>query len=121
MSQQPYYESMYILSPGHREEEVEGHVKTSNLGDLVTEAAPEVLRTHNRVASARLANHIAKHREGILRQLNHSGGMPAGGALESAMRLSEMIFDISPQSTGTAPCPAPQACRRRKRSTRSLS
>ena len=43
---QPYYETMYILSPDIPEEEVETHV--NKYRDLVTEAGAEVLDTQMR-------------------------------------------------------------------------
>ena len=41
MTQQPYYETMYILRPDIPEEEVESHV--TKYRDILTEAGAEVL------------------------------------------------------------------------------
>ena len=86
---QPYYETMYILSPDIPEEEVETHV--SKYRDLVTEAGAEVLDTQMR-GKRRLAYPIAKHREGIYVQLNHNGDGQQVATLERAMRLSEDVI-----------------------------
>jgi len=86
---QPYYETMYILSPDIPEEEVETHV--NKYRDLVTEAGAEVLDTQMR-GKRRLAYPIAKHREGIYVQLNHNGDGQQVATLERAMRLSEDVI-----------------------------
>jgi len=103
MSQQPYYETMYILRPDIAEEEVEGHV--NKYRDLVTEAGAEVLDTQMR-GKRRLAYTIAKHREGIYVQLSHSGDGQQVEALERAMRLSEdVIRYLTVKQDGPLPAP----------------
>jgi small subunit ribosomal protein S6 len=100
---QPYYETMYILSPDIPEEEVETHV--SKYRDLVTEAGAEVLDTQMR-GKRRLAYPIAKHREGIYVQLNHNGDGQQVAALERAMRLSEdVIRYLTVKQDGPMPPP----------------
>ena len=86
---QPYYETMYILRPDIPEEEVDTHV--AKYRDLVIEAGAEVLDTQMR-GKRRLAYPIAKHREGIYVQLNHSGDGQQVAVLERAMRLSEDVI-----------------------------
>ncbi len=103
MSQQPYYETMYILRPDIPEEEVETHV--SRYRDIVTEAGGEVLDTQMR-GKRRLAYSIAKHREGIYVQLNHSGDGQQVTPLERAMRLSEdVIRYLTVKQDGPLPAP----------------
>ncbi|MCP9773788.1 30S ribosomal protein S6 [Synechococcus sp. Tobar12-5m-g] len=103
MSQQPYYETMYILRPDIAEEEVEGHV--NKYRDLVIEAGAEVLDTQMR-GKRRLAYPIAKHREGIYVQLNHNGDGQQVAALERAMRLSEdVIRYLTVKQDGPLPAP----------------
>lgn len=100
---QPYYETMYILSPDIPEEEVETHV--SKYRDLVTEAGAEVLDTQMR-GKRRLAYPIAKHREGIYVQLNHNGDGQQVATLERAMRLSEdVIRYLTVKQDGPMPAP----------------
>jgi len=100
---QPYYETMYILSPDIPEEEVEAHV--SKYRDLVTEAGAEVLDTQMR-GKRRLAYPIAKHREGIYVQLNHNGDGQQVATLERAMRLSEdVIRYLTVKQDGPMPPP----------------
>ena len=100
---QPYYETMYILSPDIPEEEVETHV--NKYRDLVTEAGAEVLDTQMR-GKRRLAYPIAKHREGINVQLNHNGDGQQVATLERAMRLSEdVIRYLTVKQDGPMPPP----------------
>jgi small subunit ribosomal protein S6 len=100
---QPYYETMYILSPDIPEEEVETHV--SKYRDLVIEAGAEVLDTQMR-GKRRLAYPIAKHREGIYVQLNHNGDGQQVATLERAMRLSEdVIRYLTVKQDGPMPPP----------------
>jgi small subunit ribosomal protein S6 len=100
---QPYYETMYILSPDIPEEEVETHV--NKYRDLVTEAGAEVLDTQMR-GKRRLAYPIAKHREGIYVQLNHNGDGQQVATLERAMRLSEdVIRYLTVKQDGPMPPP----------------
>lgn len=101
---QPYYETMYILRPDIPEEEVETHV--AKYRDLVIEAGAEVLDTQMR-GKRRLAYPIAKHREGIYVQLNHSGDGQQVAVLERAMRLSEdVIRYLTVIQDGPMPPPA---------------
>jgi small subunit ribosomal protein S6 len=103
MSEQPYYETMYILRPDIPEEEVESHV--NKYRDLVSEAGAEVLDTQMR-GKRRLAYPIAKHREGIYVQLNHNGDGQQVAALERAMRLSEdVIRYLTVKQDGPLPAP----------------
>ena len=100
---QPYYETMYILSPDIPEEEVETHV--NKYRDLVTEAGAEVLDTQMR-GKRRLAYPISKHREGIYVQLNHNGDGQQVATLERAMRLSEdVIRYLTVKQDGPMPPP----------------
>lgn len=109
---QPYYETMYILRPDIPEEEVETHV--AKYRDLVIEAGAEVLDTQMR-GKRRLAYSIAKHREGIYVQLNHSGNGQQVAVLERAMRLSEdVIRYLTVIQDGPMPPPRrPRRCRGR--------
>jgi len=84
MTQQPYYETMYILRPDIPEEEVESHV--TKYRDILTEAGAEVLDNQMR-GKRRLAYPIAKHKEGIYVQLSHNGDGQQVGVIEKAMRL----------------------------------
>ena len=58
MTQQPYYETMYILRPDIPEEEVESHV--TKYRDILTETGAEVLDNQMK-GKRRLAYPIAKH------------------------------------------------------------
>ncbi|MFM7238452.1 MAG: 30S ribosomal protein S6 [Cyanobium sp.] len=105
MTQQPYYETMYILRPDIPEEEVETHV--AKYRDIVLEAGGEVLDCQMR-GKRRLAYTIAKHREGIYVQLSHNGDGQQVAPLERAMRLSEdVIRYLTVKQDG--PLPAPRA------------
>ncbi len=103
MSQQPYYETMYILRPDIPEEEVETHV--SKYREMITEAGAEVLDNQMR-GKRRLAYPIAKHKEGIYVQLSHNGNGQQVAVLEKAMRLSEdVIRYLTVKQDGPLPAP----------------
>jgi small subunit ribosomal protein S6 len=105
MTQQPYYETMYILRPDIPEEEVETHV--AKYRDIVLEAGGDVLDCQMR-GKRRLAYPIAKHREGIYVQLSHNGDGQQVAPLERAMRISEdVIRYLTVKQDG--PLPAPRA------------
>ena len=74
MTQQPYYETMYILRPDIPEEEVESHL--TKYRDILVEAGADVLDNQMR-GKRRLAYPIAKHKEGIYVQLSHNGPQSA--------------------------------------------
>ena len=89
MTNQPYYETMYILRPDIPEEEVESHLK--KYSDLLSKAGVEVLDSQMR-GKRRLAYPISKHKEGIYVQLSHKGDGQQVAVLEKAMRLSEDVI-----------------------------
>ena len=103
MTQQPYYETKYILRPDIPEEEVESHV--TKYRDILTEAGAEVLDNQMR-GKRRLAYPIAKHKEGIYVQLSHNGDGQQVGVIEKAMRLSEdVIRYLTVKQEGPLPAP----------------
>jgi len=103
MSQQPYYETMYILRPDIPEEEVETHV--TKYREMVTEAGAEVLDNQMR-GKRRLAYPISNHKEGIYVQLSHNGNGQQVAVLEKAMRLSEdVIRYLTVKQEGPLPAP----------------
>ena len=85
MTQQPYYETMYILRPDIPEEEVESHL--TKYRDILVETGADVLDNQMR-GKRRLAYPIAKHKEGIYVQLTHNGDGQQVAVLEKDMRLS---------------------------------
>jgi len=89
MSEQPYYETMYILRPDIPEDEVESHL--SKFSDIIVKAGGEVLDNQTR-GKRRLAYPIAKHKEGIYVQLSHIGNGEHIAIFEKSMRLSEDII-----------------------------
>ena len=89
MSDQPYYETMYILRPDIPEEEVDSHLKKYN--EILEKSGTEVLDSQMR-GKRRLAYPIAKHKEGIYVQLSHKGDGQQVAVLERAMRLSEDVI-----------------------------
>ena len=89
MSEQPYYETMYILRPDIPEEEVDKHL--SKYSDILVKAGGEVLDNQMR-GKRRLAYPISKHKEGIYVQLSHKGNGAHIDSFEKAMRLSEDII-----------------------------
>ena len=103
MSDQPYYETMYILRPDIPEDEVDGHLKKYN--QILEEAGTEVLDSQMR-GKRRLAYTIAKHKEGIYVQLSHKGNGQQVALLERAMRLSEdVIRYLTVKQDGPLPSP----------------
>ena len=89
MTNQPYYETMYILRPDIPEEEVDSHL--TKYSELLTKAGAEVLDSQMR-GKRRLAYPIAKHKEGIYVQLSHRGNGEHIAIFEKSMRLSEDII-----------------------------
>ena len=103
MSEQPYYETMYILRPDIPEEEVESHLKKYN--EILEKSGTEVLDSQMR-GKRRLAYPIAKHKEGIYVQLSHKGDGQQVAVLERAMRLSEdVIRYLTVKQNGPLPTP----------------
>jgi len=105
MSEQPYYETMYILRPDIPEEEVDSHLK--KYSEILEKSGTEVLDSQMR-GKRRLAYPIAKHKEGIYVQLSHKGNGQQVATLERAMRLSEdVIRYLTVKQDGPLPTPKP--------------
>ena len=103
MTQQPYYETMYILRPDIPEEEAESHL--TKYRDILVETGADVLDNQMR-GKRRLAYPIAKHKEGIYVQLSHNGDGQQVAVLEKAMRLSEdVIRYLTVKQEGPLPAP----------------
>ena len=103
MSEQPYYETMYILRPDIPEEEVDTHLK--KYSEMLVKSGTEVLDSQMR-GKRRLAYPIAKHKEGIYVQLSHKGDGQQVAILERAMRLSEdVIRYLTVKQFGPLPTP----------------
>ena len=103
MSENPYYETMYILRPDIPEEEVDSHLK--KYSEMLVKAGTEVLDSQMR-GKRRLAYPIAKHKEGIYVQLSHKGNGQQVAILERAMRLSEdVIRYLTVKQYGPLPTP----------------
>jgi len=103
MTDQPYYETMYILRPDIPEEEVDNHIKKYN--EILEKSGTEVLDSQMR-GKRRLAYPIAKHKEGIYVQLSHKGDGQQVAILERAMRLSEdVIRYLTVKQDGPLPTP----------------
>ena len=103
MSDQPYYETMYILRPDIPEDEVDSHLKKYN--EILEKSGTEVLDSQMR-GKRRLAYPIAKHKEGIYVQLSHKGNGQQVAILERAMRLSEdVIRYLTVKQDGPLPTP----------------
>ena len=103
MSEQPYYETMYILRPDIPEEEVDSHLK--KYSEILEKSGTEVLDSQMR-GKRRLAYPIAKHKEGIYVQLSHTGDGQQVAILEKAMRLSEdVIRYLTVKQDGPLPTP----------------
>ena len=103
MSDQPYYETMYILRPDIPEEEVDSHIKKYN--EVLEQSGTEVLDSQMR-GKRRLAYTIAKHKEGIYVQLSHKGNGQQVAILERSMRLSEdVIRYLTVKQNGPLPTP----------------
>jgi len=107
MSEQPYYETMYILRPDIPEEEVDSHLK--KYSEILEKSGTEVLDSQMR-GKRRLAYPIAKHKEGIYVQLSHKGTGQQVSTLERAMRLSEdVIRYLTVKQYGPLPTPKPSS------------
>ena len=103
MSDQPYYETMYILRPDIPEEEVDSHLK--KYSEILVKSGTEVLDSQMR-GKRRLAYTIAKHKEGIYVQLSHKGNGQHVAILERSMRLSEdVIRYLTVKQNGPLPTP----------------
>ena len=103
MSDQPYYETMYILRPDIPEEEVDSHLK--KYSQMLEDSDVKVLDSQMR-GKRRLAYPISKHKEGIYVQLSHKGNGQQVAVLERAMRLSEdVIRYLTVKQFGPLPTP----------------
>ena len=105
MTDQIYYETMYILRPDIAENEVTNHINKYN--KLLQELGGKVLDSQMR-GKRRLAYPIAKHKEGIYVQLSHLGDGQHIFKVEKAMRLSEdVIRYLTVKQEGPLPTPRP--------------
>tara|TARA_A100000164_G_C21547437_1_gene603431 strand:+ start:171 stop:638 length:468 start_codon:yes stop_codon:yes gene_type:complete len=103
MTDQIYYETMYILRPDIGEDEVSNHIDKYN--KLLEEIGGKILDSQMR-GKRRLAYQIAKHREGIYVQLSHQGDGQHIFKIEKAMRLSEdVIRYLTVKQEGPLPTP----------------
>merc|ERR1712010_329245 len=103
MTDQIYYETMYILRPDIAEDEVTNHIEKYN--KLLEELGGKILDSQMR-GKRRLAYQIAKHREGIYVQLSHQGDGQHIYKIEKAMRLSEdVIRYLTVKQEGPLPTP----------------
>ena len=103
MTDQTYYETMYILRPDIAEDEVNNHINKYN--KLLEEVGGNILDSQMR-GKRRLAYQIAKHREGIYVQLSHQGDGQHIFKIEKAMRLSDdVIRYITVKQEGPLPTP----------------
>ena len=103
MTDQIYYETMYILRPDIAEDEVTNHIEKYN--KLLEETGGTILDSQMR-GKRRLAYQIAKHREGIYVQLSHQGNGQHIFKIEKAMRLSEdVIRYLTVKQEGPLPTP----------------
>ena len=103
MTDQIYYETMYILRPDIAEDEVSNHIDKYN--KLLEELGGKILDSQMR-GKRRLAYQIAKHREGIYVQLSHQGDGQHIFKIEKAMRLSEdVIRYLTVKQEGPLPAP----------------
>ena len=103
MSDQPYYETMYILRPDIPEDEVDSHLKKYN--EILEKSGTDVLDSQMR-GKRRLAYTIGKHKEGIYVQLSHKGNGQQVAILEKSMRLSEdVIRYLTVKQDGPLPTP----------------
>ena len=103
MTDQIYYETMYILRPDIAEDEVNNHIDKYN--KLLEEYGATILDSQMR-GKRRLAYQIAKHREGIYVQLSHQGDGQHIFKIEKAMRLSEdVIRYLTVKQEGPLPTP----------------
>ena len=103
MTDQIYYETMYILRPDIAEDEVSNHIEKYN--KLLEELGGKLLDSQMR-GKRRLAYQISKHREGIYVQLSHQGDGQHIFKIEKAMRLSEdVIRYLTIKQEGPLPTP----------------
>ena len=103
MTDQIYYETMYILRPDIAEDEVTNHIDKYN--KLLEESGGKILDSQMR-GKRRLAYQIAKHREGVYVQLSHQGDGQHIFKIEKAMRLSEdVIRYLTVKQEGPLPTP----------------
>ena len=103
MTDQIYYETMYILRPDIAEDEVTNHIDKYN--KLLEELGGKILDSQMR-GKRRLAYQISKHREGIYVQLSHQGDGQHIFKIEKAMRLSEdVIRYLTVKQEGPLPTP----------------
>ena len=103
MTDQIYYETMYILRPDIAEDEVVNHIDKYN--KLLEELGGQILDSQMR-GKRRLAYPITKHREGIYVQLSHQGDGQHIFKIEKAMRLSEdVIRYLTVKQEGPLPTP----------------
>ena len=103
MTDQIYYETMYILRPDIAEDEVSNHIEKYN--KLLEELGGKLLDSQMR-GKRRLAYQISKHREGIYVQLSHQGDGQHIFKIEKAMRLSEdVIRYLTVKQEGPLPTP----------------
>ena len=103
MTDQIFYETMYILRPDIAEDEVTSHIDKYN--KLLEELGGKILDSQMR-GKRRLAYQIAKHREGIYVQLSHQGDGQHIYKIEKAMRLSEdVIRYMTVKQEGPLPTP----------------
>ena len=103
MTDQNFYETMYILRPDIAEDEVTNHIDKYN--KLLEELGGKILDSQMR-GKRRLAYQIAKHREGIYVQLSHQGDGQHIFKIEKAMRLSEdVIRYLTVKQEGPLPTP----------------
>ncbi len=103
MTDQIYYETMYILRPDIAEDEVNNHIDKYN--KLLEELGGKILDSQMR-GKRRLAYQISKHREGIYVQLSHQGDGQHISKIEKTMRLSEdVIRYLTVKQEGPLPTP----------------
>mgnify|MGYP001184504852 CR=1 FL=1 len=103
MTDQIYYETMYILRPDIAEDEVSNHIEKYN--KLLKKLGGKLLDSQMR-GKRRLAYQISKHREGIYVQLSHQGDGQHISKIEKAMRLSEdVIRYLTVKQEGPLPTP----------------
>ena len=103
MTDQIFYETMYILRPDIAEDEVTNHIDKYN--KLLEELGGKILDSQMR-GKRRLAYQISKHREGIYVQLSHQGDGQHIFKIEKMMRLSEdVIRYLTVKQEGPLPTP----------------
>lgn len=83
------YETMYILRPDLREEQIEQAV--TKYQTFIQEQGADQIEIQNR-GKRRLAYEIGKQREGIYIQMNYQGPGTLIAPLERSMRLSEEVI-----------------------------